>query len=80
MPIAENVILAADTRILYPDLVNLYGCTIGAKTFIGPFVEVQEDVTIGDRCVIGAGSVVSRDIPEDVFAAGNPCKPIRSLT
>ena len=37
-------------------------------------------VTIGDRAVIGAGSVVTRDIPEGVFAAGNPCRVIRELT
>ncbi|RYZ55535.1 MAG: sugar O-acetyltransferase, partial [Chitinophagaceae bacterium] len=36
-------------------------------------------VTIGDRSVIGAGSVVTKDIPADVFAAGNPCRVIRSL-
>ncbi|MCK5369361.1 MAG: sugar O-acetyltransferase, partial [Cyclobacteriaceae bacterium] len=36
-------------------------------------------VTIGDRSVIGAGSVVTRDIPSDTFAAGNPCKVIKSL-
>jgi maltose O-acetyltransferase len=36
-------------------------------------------VTIGDRTVIGAGSVVTRDIPSDVFAAGNPCRIIRPL-
>jgi len=36
-------------------------------------------VTIGSRTVIGAGSVVTRDIPDDVFAAGNPCRVIREL-
>lgn len=37
-------------------------------------------VTIGDRTVIGAGSVVTHDIPSDSLAAGNPCRVIRSLT
>jgi maltose O-acetyltransferase len=37
-------------------------------------------VTIGDRAVIGAGSVVTRDVPADVFAAGNPCRVIRALS
>ena len=37
-------------------------------------------VHIGKNCVIGAGSVVTRDIPEGVFAAGNPCKVIRKIT
>ena len=36
-------------------------------------------VKIGSRSVIGAGSVVTKDIPEDVFAAGNPCKIIRTI-
>ena len=37
-------------------------------------------VRIGDRAVIGAGSVVTRDVPEGVFAAGNPCRVIREIT
>ena len=37
-------------------------------------------VTIGDNCVIGAGSVVTRDIPSNSFAAGVPCKVIREIT
>ena len=36
-------------------------------------------VRIGSRAVIGAGSVVTRDVPEDVFAAGNPCRVIRQI-
>lgn len=35
---------------------------------------------IGSRAVIGAGSVVTRNVPEDVFAAGNPCRVIREIT
>lgn len=37
-------------------------------------------VTIGDNCVIGAGSVVTRDIPANSFAAGTPCRVIREIT
>jgi maltose O-acetyltransferase len=37
-------------------------------------------VRIGSRSIIGAGSVVTRDIPDDTFAAGNPCRIIRKLT
>jgi maltose O-acetyltransferase len=37
-------------------------------------------VSIGSRSVIGAGSVVVNDVPEDVFAAGNPCRVLRPLT
>ena len=43
-------------------------------------VTVCGGVTIGKNCVIGAGSVVTRDIPDDSLAAGNPCKVIRKIT
>lgn len=53
--------------------------TIGEDVWIGGSAVICPGVTIGDRTVIGAGSVVTRDIPSDVFAAGNPCKIIRKL-
>lgn len=53
---------------------------IGEDAWIGGSVVVCPGVTIGDRTVIGAESVVTRDIPADVFAAGNPCRVIRSLS
>jgi maltose O-acetyltransferase len=53
--------------------------TIGEDVWIGGSVVICPGVSIGDRSVIGAGSVVTKDIPADVFAAGNPCKVIRSL-
>jgi maltose O-acetyltransferase len=53
--------------------------TIGDDVWIGGSVVICPGVNIGDRSVIGAGSVVTKDIPADVFAAGNPCKVIRSL-
>lgn len=53
--------------------------TIGSNVWIGGSAVICPGVTIGDRSVIGAGSVVTKDIPADVFAAGNPCKVIRSL-
>lgn len=52
---------------------------IGEDAWIGGSAVICPGVTIGDRTIIGAGSVVTRDIPSDVFAAGNPCKVIRSL-
>lgn len=52
---------------------------IGEDVWMGGSVVVCPGVTIGDRSVIGAGSVVTKDIPSDVFAAGNPCRVIRSL-
>lgn len=53
--------------------------TVGEDTWIGGSVVINPGVFIGDRTIIGAGSVVTRDIPSDVFAAGNPCKVIRNL-
>ena len=54
--------------------------TIGQDVWIGGSAVICPGVTIGDRSVIGAGSVVTKDIPPDVFAAGNPCRVIRELT
>jgi maltose O-acetyltransferase len=53
--------------------------TIGEDVWMGGSAVICPGVTIGDRSVIGAGSVVTKDIPADVFAAGNPCKVIRPL-
>ena len=53
--------------------------TIGDDVWIGGGVSILPGVSIGDRCVIGAGSVVNRDIPADSLAVGNPCRVIRSL-
>jgi maltose O-acetyltransferase len=53
--------------------------TIGADVWIGGAALILAGVTIGPRSVIGAGSVVTRDIPEGVFAAGNPCRVIRAV-
>jgi maltose O-acetyltransferase len=48
--------------------------TIGADVWVGGGAIILPGVTIGSRTVIGAGSVVTRDIPDDVVAAGNPCR------
>ena len=53
--------------------------SIGEDVWVGGSAVVCPGVSIGDRSVIGAGSVVTKDIPADVFAAGNPCKVIRDL-
>jgi len=52
---------------------------IGEDVWVGGSAIICPGVTIGDRTIIGAGSVVTKDIPSDVFAAGNPCKVIREL-
>ncbi len=53
--------------------------TIGSDVWIGGGAIICPGVTIGNRSVIGAGSVVTKDIPDNVFAAGNPCKVIKTL-
>ena len=53
---------------------------IGEDVWVGGSAIICPGVTIGDRSLIGTGSVVTKDIPSDVFAAGNPCKVIRYLT
>lgn len=53
--------------------------TIGEDVWVGGSTVICPGVTIGARTVIGAGSVVTKDIPDDVFAAGNPCRVIRQL-
>jgi maltose O-acetyltransferase len=53
---------------------------IGADVWIGGGAIILPGVRIGDRAVIGAGSVVTRDVPEGMFAAGNPCRVIRPAT
>jgi len=52
---------------------------IGSDVWIGGGAIVCPGVRIGSRSVIGAGSVITRDIPEEVFAAGNPCRIIKHI-
>jgi len=52
--------------------------TIGEDAFVAARVFVMPGVTIGARSIIGACSVVTRDVPDDVVAAGNPCRVIKS--
>ena len=52
---------------------------IGADVWVGGGAIILPGVRIGSRTVIGAGSVVTRDVPEGVFAAGNPCRVIREI-
>jgi maltose O-acetyltransferase len=53
---------------------------IGSDVWVGGGAIICPGVTIGSRSVIGAGSVVTRNVPEGVFAAGNPCRVIREIT
>lgn len=53
--------------------------TVGSHSWIGGDVVITPGVTIGENCVIGAGSVVTKDIPDNSIAIGNPCKVIRQV-
>jgi maltose O-acetyltransferase len=53
---------------------------IGSDVWVGGGALILPGVSIGSRAVIGAGSVVTRDVPAGVFAAGNPCRVIREIT
>jgi UDP-2-acetamido-3-amino-2,3-dideoxy-glucuronate N-acetyltransferase len=69
MPIASDVHLGARVAIAHPDLVNLYGCTIGDDCMIGPFVEIQKDVSVGRLCKISSHSFICSGvfIGDEVF-------------
>ncbi len=78
LPCERREMLTADgekKRLCYARPVH-----IGNDCWFGASVTVCPGVTIGDNCVIGAGSVVTRDIPANSFAAGVPCKVIRKLS
>lgn len=83
--IAPNVSIYTAGHPVHPDSRNSgyeYGIsiTIGDNVWIGGNVCIMPGVTIGNNVVIGAGSVVTKDIPDNVIAAGNPCKIIRVIT
>ena len=65
MPIAPDVVVGAGTTIHHPDLVNLYGCRIGAETKIGTFVEIQKGATVGSRCKISSHSFICEGVTID---------------
>lgn len=87
----DNVMLAPNVSIytaghpLHPLSRNSgyeYGLpiSIGNNVWIGGNVVILPGITIGDNAVIGAGSVVTKDIPANVIAAGNPCRILRKIT
>src|SRR5512146_141969 len=69
MPVTANVKLGKDVKIFQPDLVNLYGCTVGDETKIGAFVEIQKNAEIGKRCKISSHTFVCEGvtIEDEVF-------------
>ena len=65
MPIAADVALGQRVVIHHPELVNLYGCRIGADSTIGPFVEIQTGVIVGERCKISSHSFLCQGVTLD---------------
>lgn len=65
----KNVKLGEGVQIFHPDLVNLYGCTIGDGTKVGTFVEIQKNATIGARCKISSHTFICEGvtIEDEVF-------------
>lgn len=83
--LAPNVSIYTAGHTLYPDSRSLgyeYGIkvTIGDNVWIGGNTVICPGVNIGNNVVIGAGSVVTRDIPDWSLAMGNPCRVIRKIT
>ncbi|WP_278103647.1 acyltransferase [Microbacterium proteolyticum] len=89
--IGDRVTISSDVRLITHDgsgwLVSdergrryrYAPISIGSEVFIGAGVTILPGVRIGDRVVVGAGSVVTRDIPSDTVAAGVPARPIGSF-
>jgi acetyltransferase-like isoleucine patch superfamily enzyme len=69
MPIAPSVRLGEDVLIHHPDLVNLYGCSVGSGSRVGAFVEIQKNASIGERCKISSHTFVCEGvvIEDEVF-------------
>ncbi|MEE1946018.1 sugar O-acetyltransferase [Pedobacter sp. KR3-3] len=83
--IAPNVAIYTAGHPIHPHLRNqefewAQPITIGDSVWIGGNVVINAGVKIGNNTVIGSGSVVIKDIPDNVLAAGNPCKVIRPIT
>ena len=83
--IAPNVSIYTAGHPVHPESRNTgyeYGIpiTIGDNVWIGGSVTILPGVTIGNNVVIGAGSVVTKDLPDNVIAAGNPCRVLRTIT
>lgn len=82
--LGPNVVIATAGHPIVPEL-RMQGLQfnmpvhIGKNCWLGSGVLVMPGVTIGDNSVIGAGSVVTRDIPANVVAVGNPCKVLRPI-
>ncbi len=82
--IGPNTVIATAGHPIDPELrarVTQYNVEvhIGKNVWLGAGVVVMPGVTIGDNSVIGAGSIVTKDIPSNVVAVGNPCRVLREI-
>ena len=77
--VAQEVYLSTGTHnFSVPTMpLTVAKITIGEDALLGARVFVMPGVSIGARAIVGACSVVTRDVPEDTIAAGNPCRPLR---
>ena len=73
----DNIIRIGDNALIAPN-VQIYTAFHPTNVWIGGGAIILPGVTIGDNVVIGAGSIVTKDIPDNVIAAGNPCRVIRA--
>lgn len=72
MPIADDVQLGKNVKIFHPELINLYGCTIGDETKIGTFVEIQKNAVIGSRVKVSSHSFICEGVTiEDEVLIGH---------
>lgn len=69
-----------DAEIRNTDIEYAKPVIIGSDVWIGGNVVINPGVTIGSNVVIGSGSVVTKDVPDGVVAAGNPCRVLRKIT
>jgi UDP-2-acetamido-3-amino-2,3-dideoxy-glucuronate N-acetyltransferase len=69
MPISKDVQLGPGVKVFHPDLVNLYGCSVGSDTKIGAFVEIQKGAVIGARCKVSSHTFICEGvtIEDEVF-------------
>lgn len=86
--VAENVYIQPFTTVGHDIVVNsscvispyceLGGCDIiGQETYIGVHASLKEKITIGNRCIIGMGSAVFKDLPDEVIVLGNPARILK---
>ncbi len=82
--IAPGVCIACAGHAIHPDERAVYNTSkpihIGRSVWIGANATILAGVHIGNGSIIGAGSVVTGDIPENVIAVGNPCRVLRKIT